>query len=139
MTTIDSVRQLPKVDELLREPRLENALRLMGHVPVREAIRTTLDKARESLLAGHPDEPITEESIIFSILKQLDEETKTKICKVINATGAILHTNLGRAPLAQQALDAVMDSSRGYSSLEYDLEHGRRGQRGASTEELLCR
>ncbi|MCK9177211.1 MAG: L-seryl-tRNA(Sec) selenium transferase, partial [Clostridiales bacterium] len=139
MTTIDSVRQLPKVDELLREPRLENALRLMGHVPVREAIRTTLDKARESLLAGHPDEPITEESIIFSILKQLDQETKTKIRKVINATGAILHTNLGRAPLAEQALDAVMDCSRGYSSLEYDLEHGRRGQRGASTEELLCR
>ena len=139
MTTIDSVRQLPKVDELLREPRLENALRLIGHVPVREAIRTTLDKARESLLAGHSDEPITEESIIFSILKQLDQETKTKIRKVINATGAILHTNLGRAPLAEQALDAVMDSSRGYSSLEYDLEHGRRGQRGASTEELLCR
>jgi L-seryl-tRNA(Ser) seleniumtransferase len=139
MTTIDSVRQLPKVDELLREPRLENALRLIGHVPVREAIRTTLDKARESLLAGHPDEPITEESIIFSILKQLDRETKTKIRKVINATGAILHTNLGRAPLAEQALDAVMDCSRGYSSLEYDLEHSRRGQRSSSTEELLCR
>ena len=138
MMTIDSVRKLPKVDELLREPRLERTIRDMGHVPVRAAIRRTLDDTRDALLKNENTEPFTVESIIHAILARLDKEAKSGIRKVINATGAILHTNLGRAPLAEEALDAVLSSSRGYSSLEFDLENNRRGQRASSVEALLC-
>ncbi|NLA95659.1 MAG: L-seryl-tRNA(Sec) selenium transferase [Clostridiaceae bacterium] len=158
--TIERPRDLPKVDELLRDSRLNNAKETMGYVPVREAVRGILDAARQFLVENgdkpHPDAAyidravqaghgaggnllLSAQSLITAVLQKLDTEAIPGIRKVINATGAILHTNLGRAPLAKQALAAVRRSSEGYASLEFDLEENRRGQRTSSVETLLCR
>lgn len=162
MDIIDSPRHLPKVDDLLRDSRLDKAKENLGYVPVRDAVRSILEAGRALLTAkageaggsadlaclerargtdlGQLDRPgLTEKVIITAVLLKLEAEDKAGIRKVINATGAILHTNLGRAPLAAQALSAVDQGSRGYSSLEYDLEKNRRGQRTAPTEALLRR
>ena len=155
--TIESPRDLPKVDELLRDSRFDKARETMGYIPVREAVRGILDAARQLLLENgdkpHPDTTyigrtghgtegslsLTAQSLVTAALNKLDTEARPGIRKVINATGAILHTNLGRAPLARQALAAIQRSSEGYASLEFDLEENRRGQRTSSVETLLCR
>ncbi|HHX29612.1 MAG TPA: L-seryl-tRNA(Sec) selenium transferase [Clostridiaceae bacterium] len=162
MTIIDSPRLLPKVDDLLRDPRLDAFRESMGHVPVRDALREILEAARQRLLqtedqpgrhpdliyldqvlsAGRKDQPesaLTSHLLILALLRKLEEESRPGIRKVINATGAILHTNLGRAPLARQALAAVKQLSEGYSSLEFDLETNQRGQRTSSIEALIRR
>ncbi len=157
---IESPRDLPKVDELLRDPRLDGARESKGYVPVREAVRGILEAARQFLLdKGHDRHPdagyidralaagqrtddspqLTEQGLVTAALLKLDSEAKPGIRKVINATGAILHTNLGRAPLAEQALAAVRQSSEGYASLEFDLAENRRGRRTTSVEVLLRR
>lgn len=162
METIDSPRHLPKVDDLLRDGRLDKAKESLGYVPVRDAVRSILEAARILLTdrargSGNPADlallerllgpeqgqgdrrGLTSQAIISATLMKLEAEGRPGIRKVINATGAILHTNLGRAPLAAQALSAVDQGSRGYSSLEFDIEQNRRGQRTASIEDLLKR
>lgn len=161
MTSIENPRDLPKVDELLRDIRLNKIMETLGYVPVRDAVRKILDAAREILLGTQDsdilsdtiyidyalalntthdtDALLTENILTLAVLRKLDDEAKPGIRKVINATGAILHTNLGRAPLAKQALAAVKRSAEGYCSLEFDLANNSRGQRTTSIEALLCR
>ncbi len=153
---IASPRDLPKVDELLKHPRLDAARETYGYIPVREAVRGLLGAARECLIQNggesHPDsaylgfaldlapgKELTEQTLLTAVLSKLEQETRSGIRKVINATGALLHTNLGRAPLARQALAAVKRCGEGYASLEFDLKENRRGQRTTSIEALLCR
>ena len=140
--TIDSPRHLPKVDDLLRDENLIQAGESYGYIPVRQAIRSVLEEVRTHLLSEEGPQGgrhLTEQGLIEAILARLEAESKPGIRKVINATGAILHTNLGRAPLAQEALAAVKDCSQGYASLEFDIEANRRGQRCSSVENLLRR
>ncbi|HZK28582.1 MAG TPA: L-seryl-tRNA(Sec) selenium transferase [Clostridia bacterium] len=163
MTSIESPRDLPKVDELLRDCQLNKSIETLGYLPVRDAVRAILDAARETLLGKAKDDDnilpdaiylddalaaskkhdpkasLSPSILTLAVLQKLDHEAKPGIRKVINATGAILHTNLGRAPLSKQALDAIKGSVEGYCSLEFDLAHNRRGQRTTSIEALLCR
>ncbi|HPX93096.1 MAG TPA: L-seryl-tRNA(Sec) selenium transferase [Bacillota bacterium] len=157
---IENPRDLPKVDQLLRDSRLDAARESNGYHPVREAVRGILEAARH-FLTKKADDPLadaayiekaagadcqaagsillSEEVLLRAILLKIETESKPGIRKVINATGAILHTNLGRAPLAKEALAAVQRCSEGYASLEFDLTENRRGQRTAPLETLLCR
>jgi L-seryl-tRNA(Ser) seleniumtransferase len=103
-----------------------------GHIPVRDAIRVVLDSARQAIRNGIEPNP---ERLIDQIRAQLS--TPPSLRPVINATGVILHTNLGRAPLSDDSLRAMMDVAAGYSTLEYNLEAGKRGKRDRHIESLI--
>lgn len=138
MTVMEHPRDLPKVDDVLRDAGLRDALATHGHVLVRDAVRRALDDARRQLLE-HDDAPLEDASIYQAVLDRLEQWQRQGIRPVINATGAILHTNLGRAPLADHAIDAVVTVACGYSTLEFDLEERRRGFRTTAVESLLVR
>jgi L-seryl-tRNA(Ser) seleniumtransferase len=130
----DLLRQLPSVNELLLQ--MQDQVLIEGHQRVVSALREALDAARGAIRAG--EEVPTAQGIIQMAREALHPLDGAGSTTVINATGVIIHTNLGRAVLsttAQQALEAV---ARGYSPVEFNLENGARGRRGVSVEHLLC-
>jgi L-seryl-tRNA(Ser) seleniumtransferase len=132
------LRQIPAVDELLgREPLRELEARV-GHELVVEATRKVLQGLRATLSAGQRAE-FSIEGLENAILAETASVTCLSLQPVINATGVILHTNLGRAPLAQEAIAHMAQVAAGYSNLEYDLERGERGKRDTHTGRLLTR
>ncbi len=115
-----SLRNLPSVDRMLADPRLAAE----PHALVVEAARAALDRARDAIRAGRdPGDPVE------ACLAELAAARRPSLRRVLNATGVIVHTNLGRAPLAAAALERVAEVGGGYSNLEYDLERGARGSR----------
>ena len=130
------LRQIPAVDELLNRQGLRELEGRVGHRLVVEATRKVLQSLRESIscggLANLSAEWLEEE--IFR-----EAERGLSLQPVINATGVILHTNLGRAPLAPEALAHLVQAAAGYSNLEYDLERGERGHRDVHTNGLFGR
>lgn len=131
------LRKLPSLDRLLQEPALRQAHDDYGHALLVEAGRDLLDAARRAIQAGQPapDTP----TLTAELLRSLAAITRPTVQPVINATGVILHTNLGRALLSQEAQSAMHTVSRAYSNLEYDLQTGRRGSRYVHAVELLRR
>src|SRR5919197_664557 len=119
------LRDLPSVDELARE--VDDPLAV-------DAARTVLARARETIAAG--GSPGDLDALLRAELRAL---RAPRLRRVLNATGVIVHTNLGRAPLAVEALDRVVEAARGYSNLEYDLAEGRRGSRQEHVAEALRR
>ena len=133
------LRQIPKVDDLLRCPALEPLATEVPASAVTEAVRQTLDALRADILAGTVTELPSESALCAQIAEVCRTARLPSLRGVINATGVVLHTNLGRACLSRRALAAAANASRGYSTLEYDLAAGERGQRYAHVEPLLCR
>ncbi len=134
------LKQLPKVDRILSVIRTENL-----HLPrefILRVIRTEIDQTRTQILSGiydgHSKELDLTASIIQSVKQQCIARQIGTMPRVINATGIVLHTGLGRAPLSPRAQEALNRVSDGYSSLEFDLESGKRGQRNDHIEDLLC-
>ena len=119
-----ALRELPSVDRLLAESELERLTEAYGRTPVLEAARAALDEARAEIRAGQDPPPIA--SIVRDQLEQL---LAPRLRRVINATGVVVHTNLGRAPLADAALERVKAIGSSYSNLEFDLADGTRGSR----------
>jgi L-seryl-tRNA(Ser) seleniumtransferase len=101
------------------------------------AIRDELERHRASVLAGSPCPPV--EAIEEALLARLGREARGSLTPVVNATGVVIHTNLGRAPLSAATIAAMADVARGYVSLEYDLEAGERGDRYDHAAAALCR
>lgn len=130
----DQMRRLPSVDRLLQVGA--DLVESYGHVPTVEALREVLDAARRDVLAGGVCP--TEEVLLARARALLEDRWRPSLVPVINATGVVLHTNLGRAPLSVAARAAMEEVARGYSNLEYDLEAGRRGSRYMHAEALLC-
>ena len=132
-----SPRDIPSVDQILKHPRTEQLLGTYGHAWTVSAIREVLDELRQSLpnLAEIPSDAELENSLESILQKQ----SQPSLRPVINATGVLLHTNLGRAPLSQAALAAVESVACGYSTLEYDLAKGNRGKRDVHASALLTR
>ena len=128
----DRRRELPSVDRLLREPAVDALLHVAPRTAVVEAVRATLAAAR-SRRAGPPDDWAAE------IRERLAERRRPALRPVLNATGVVLHTNLGRAPLARPAIEALTAVADGYSNLELDLDTGTRGSRADHCRELLRR
>src|SRR5262249_2982776 len=106
------LRDLPSVDELLRDARLAGA----PHGLALEAARAARDGARAAIRAGRDPGDVAERAA-----DELAAARGFRLRRVLNATGVLVHTNLGRAPLASAALDRVLEAGRGYSNLEYDL------------------
>src|SRR5574341_446361 len=120
-------RKLPKTDRLLESATRAGLLEAVGHDAVVGAIRSELERIRGEILAGAPCP--SPERIEEGLLSRLAVQAKGSLRRVVNATGVVIHTNLGRAPLSDAALAAMGDAARGYASLEYDLEAGERGDR----------
>src|SRR3990172_7679413 len=136
MTTDNPYRALPSVDRLLADERLR-PLEAGGGPAVTEIVRQALEAARAAVADGRP--PPTDDQLVESVLGLAAALFRPSLRPVINATGVIIHTNLGRAPLSEEALAAMAAVSRGYSNLEFDLGAGERGSRFAHLESLLCR
>jgi len=130
------LRLLPKVDGLLRDPSLATAVRRLGVKTVTRLAREVIGEARRRTLRdGLAPEPA---KVVVSVLAAAEALLGQRARRVINATGVILHTNLGRAPLSSEAVQALAESAGGYTSVELDLERGRRGARGAYGEAALA-
>ncbi len=138
------LRTLPAVDELLRDPQIQTHLRNFSKDLIVHCIRDVLEKKRRAILeSGDEQQAAAVEThpvhILASVEEALAEATTPSLQPVINATGVVLHTNLGRAPLAQEALESIEAIARNYSNLEFDLTTGERGSRATHVEETLCR
>jgi L-seryl-tRNA(Ser) seleniumtransferase len=132
---MSSLRDLPSVDQLLQQPIVSTWITEYGRPQTLEALRQTLDNAREGY--SRKKEIPAREKILDHAHRVLQDWSAPSLRPVINATGVILHTNLGRAPLSQSAIQAIQDVSLGYSNLEFDLSNGQRGSRLVHAESLL--
>ncbi len=133
----DNRRRLPSVDRLLADPALVEAAEEQGRAVVVDAVRAALDAARAEIAAGSspPDLP----RLVADAMEWLTNAMGDTLVPVINATGVIVHTNLGRAPLSRAARAAMESVAQGYSNLEFDLATGERGSRYVHAEALLCK
>ena len=129
-------RKLPAVDKLLSVPEIAALAADYGSVPVTEATRAELEAARMAIQNGQPapTDGQWKERITDSVIAA----SASSLRPVVNATGVLIHTNLGRTPLSNEAQEAVVRLAKGYSTLEYDLEAGQRGSRHAHPARLLC-
>lgn len=130
-------RKLPSIDELLREPQVRELSRAEGHAAVTDACRRVLVRLRGEISAGHLDAEklgLALSEIVFAVRQEIRRALGYSLRPVINATGVILHTNLGRAPLAPGAFDHIREIAAGYSNLEFDLGSGERGKRDVHVE-----
>lgn len=132
-------RNLPSVNQLLESEPLKKMVDSVNHTVVADGVRSFLDDFRQKVAdkAGDISVPSPQE-MADSIADWLKAEEVPYLRQVVNGTGIILHTGLGRAPLAKQAIAAVAEISQGYASVEIDLKSGGRGQRVKAVERLLC-
>lgn len=137
MTNREQLRQLPSVDALLQDHTVRALEQRYGHALVVEATRAALDAARQTILSGG-DAPMPA-LLIDEIRARAERAAQPSLVPVINATGVIIHTNLGRAPLSEETLAAMQLAAQGYSNLEYDLAAGERGSRHVHAEAMLTR
>ena len=136
------LRKLPSVDTLLKDPVLESCIVGFGRKVVVDAIREAIDEARKQLTAQIPsemDEDTIRQKIIIDTKNRLEVIMRPHYRRVINATGIILHTGLGRAVLPKQALRQIQDQLQGYSLLQLGIETGKRSKRDERIEWLLRR
>jgi len=132
-----TLRRLPSVDRLLQEEAMRALVAEYGHAAVVEAIRAALDEARQAIQAGA--QVPGQAALLQAIIAQAEALWRPTLRPVINASGVIIHTNLGRAPLSREALAAMQAVGSGYSNLEFDLPSGERGSRYSHVVGLLAR
>lgn len=132
---MNTLRAIPSVDFLLNLPGMTTLKEEYGHEWCLQVIRQVLDEVRSQ--AGNTDSLPTDAEIIFRVETLLKAQSTTTLQPVINATGVVLHTNLGRAPLSQSALEEIARIGDTYSTLEYDLTKGQRGKRDIHAADLL--
>ncbi|MDD5170318.1 MAG: L-seryl-tRNA(Sec) selenium transferase, partial [Syntrophales bacterium] len=135
------LKQLPKIDELML--LLSKTGGVDGTSPeiVKTLCRSEVERLRQSILnlKGPWEGPLpTAASVVEEVTKKVRSLRRYRLRRVINGTGVILHTNLGRAPLCSEAVERIVEVSRGYSNLEFDLAKGERGLRYDHIKELLC-
>ena len=140
--TKELLKGLPKIDELMLLLEKREGIAGMPREMVKEACRSVVEALRDRILAdkgkGGGLRLPTKEASAQQAEHILDGFSRYRLRRVINATGVILHTNLGRAPLCREALERMNEVARGYSNLEYDLEKGARGFRYDHVRQLLC-
>ncbi len=134
---MSDLRLLPSVDQLLKTDQITEHISEFGRSLTLDAIRSVLDEVRS--VHSHDKSIPSQEVILDRVLERLRDWTAPTLQHVINATGVILHTNLGRAPLSKAAIESMQVTATDYSTLEYDLGKGRRGSRTMHAEGLLKR
>jgi len=132
---LSRLRNLPSVDRMLRHPDIAVLMEKHGRLEATQAVRKTLAVLREELQSGVA---FDEGMIVASVLSRLAARASTQLKPLFNLTGTVLHTNLGRAVLAQEAVEAAADAMRQAVSLEFDLASGKRGERDDHVRSLVC-
>ena len=134
------MRALPSVDQMLQRPRIGQRINGAGRALVVAETRVVLERLRAAL-RGDSSPGIDSDDLIKwaeqQVIEQLDRLASSSLRPVINSTGVVLHTNLGRAPLSAEAVAAIHNTAHGYTNLEYDLGSGRRGKRDVHAAALL--
>lgn len=133
----ETLRALPSVEEVLKCLQADGTVTDIPHALQADLVRKEIEQRRQSILAGEETCPLLA-SITEALRKTLRSQTHPSLRRVINTTGVIIHTNLGRSVLAPQAIDAVIDAAKGYSTLEYDAQAMERGSRHDHYEQLIC-
>jgi L-seryl-tRNA(Ser) seleniumtransferase len=129
-------RSLPSVERLLAAEALSGAISELGRETVKQAVRDELDSRRKQIIDGGDGAGL---EILDAVRQRAYASVAPSLKHVINATGVIIHTNLGRAPLSDATIEAMASAGRSYSNLEFDLESGTRGSRYDHLEQLLVR
>lgn len=137
MQDTPALSRLPAVGSLLETPRGRSLAQEYGHVPLAEALRDAIGELRQRLLHGDPIGPRAEEAALEIAAEALRIAARPSLRPVINATGVIVHTNLGRSVLAEEAARAVYEICRSYSNLEADLDDGKRSSRHVHIEDRV--
>ncbi len=132
------LRRIPAVSAVKALPQIQALAAEAGDGFVTDLVRGEIDHSRAALQSGSATEAPSAEEIAVAVVEQAEREQAAPITPVINATGVIVHTNLGRAPLAPDALHAMRIAGAGAAALEFDLETGKRGHRDRVVENLLC-
>jgi len=135
-----SLKRLPSVEKVLEDERIAGRISLLSRKGITHLVRESIDRHREKLLKGsmiHVSEEELSAIIAAEVSAELDTFSHPERRRVINATGVILHTNLGRAVLGDSARAAIDEAARGYTNLEIDLESGERTERGLRVAKLL--
>src|SRR5215203_2498249 len=141
--TVENLRFLPSIDALLRSETAGKLLPETGAKHLTVLARSVIDGLRREIQdKSESAADFSRENLLTEAEKRLEHvwrgEQSTSLQRVINATGVIIHTNLGRAPLSEKARQAIFDEASRYCNLEYNLETGKRGRRGARAEHLLA-
>lgn len=136
-STTELLRSLPSVEEVLQDPQVSALGALMPHDILAECARKAVGDIRERVLSGSLSK-VDQEVITFAACRRALDNLRPSLRRVVNATGVIIHTNLGRSVLAEEAVDAVVQAARGYSTLEYDPKAMARGSRHDHVEHLIC-
>lgn len=134
-------RSIPKVDVLLQDESIREMIEQYSREAVMESVHIEMDRLRR-FIADSEDEVEAEEQIqrlVLHIIRTVEAMHAPNMKKVINGTGTVLHTNLGRAPISRTHMEKAFQIVTGYSNLEYNLEQGRRGERYSHFEKLLCK
>jgi L-seryl-tRNA(Ser) seleniumtransferase len=135
-------RKLPSVDDVMRAPEIQPLKASYGHEPVVHAVRCVLDRLRQEITSGLLDAAALKlalSNLAGAAEKQLCQTLEYSLRPVINATGVILHTNLGRAPLGEAAIEHIRETAASYSNLEFDVAEGVRGKRDVHVDRLFRR
>ena len=135
MSEADLLRRIPQVDAVLREPAVVSVVEAWGPALARRFVNEEIEREREAARRRHSPEGAS--GVAARVATRAAELDRRRIRRVINATGVVLHTNLGRAPLSAAALDAVREAA-GYATLEYDVEAGERAARAPVAATLLA-
>jgi len=141
-TKAELYRKLPAVDDVLKLEALAALVEREGRAAVTEAARDVLAALRHEISAGHLDAPATDlaiSGIAEAVERRLRQSLSHSLRPVINATGVVLHTNLGRAPLARAAVERIAEIAATYSNLEFEIEAGKRGKRDLHVDRLFAR
>ena len=134
------LRRIPGVDTLLQEPDIVTLCLQYGRQSVIAVIREEVKRVRKEILNCKNREE--GETLLMELRHQIhiriEKENRASFRRVINATGILLHTNLGRAPLGRRQMEAAYQAMAGYGNLEYELEEGKRGKRQNHYQKLIC-
>ena len=133
------LRKIPKIDELLRNPVLEDLRQEYPEQAVADAARQVIARLRANILEGRLQTLPEDSAVLADICRQTRAAARPSMRTVINGTGIVLHTNLGRACMSEKAAWAAYEAAGRYSTLEYDVATGSRGLRYSHVEQLLCR
>lgn len=137
------LRQLPKVDEILDLPGVKQLTGTYPRSLIVDGVRHLIDERRGMILSGLDEEleeiELSTQQLVDDLDKWLEEQYSPSLKRVINATGVVIHTNLGRSILSKTAIEAVVNAASNYSNLEFDLEKGMRGSRHSHIESILVK
>ncbi|GAG38006.1 unnamed protein product, partial [marine sediment metagenome] len=135
--TRELLKTLPSVSALLEHEEVREWLGGLPRTSVVAAVQTAISEVRKSIVAGVWSEPVDTQTLVARAEQELLRRSMPSLRRVINATGIVLHTGLGRAPLGDSVIDAIAEGVWGYCSLEYDLDTGRRGRRNTHVVDHL--